>query len=255
MEMKRSFYVFLAIYLAAIVVEILYSYKTKKRLYDVKDSFVNIFLGVSGVLTRALTKGVWLALWMYLYQFSVIKITENVWSWIVLFLLNEFVYYWFHRFSHTNKYLWAVHVNHHSSQELNFTTAARVPFFNLILHNLFWIPLVIIGFNPIMIFTVENIGFLFSFIQHTQIIKKIPYVDYVLNTPSHHRVHHSSNEAYINKNYGNTLIIFDRLFGSFTDEREDIKIQYGVPNNINSYNPIKVIFHEWVNLFQQWRNK
>ena len=161
------------------------------------------------------------------------------------------MYYWFHRFSHENKFLWAVHVNHHSSEKLNFTTAARVPFFNLILHNLFWIPLLFAGFNPLMIFAVENINFLFAFIQHTQIIKKIPYLDFIFNTPSHHRVHHSANKEYLNKNYGSTLIIFDRIFGTFKEEKDDIIIKYGISKNINTYNPLKVIFHEWINIFKQ----
>ena len=251
MTIALSFYIFLAVYLTAITIEALYSYYTKKKLYDVKDSLVNIFLGVSGVLMRVLTKGVWLALWIYLYQFAPFKVKESFWSWLLLFLLNEFVYYWFHRFSHENKYLWAVHVNHHSSEKLNFTTAARLPFFNLILHNFFWIPLLFLGFSPMMIFTVENINFLFAFVQHTQVIKKLPYLDFVFNTPSHHRVHHSSNEEYLNKNYGSTLIIFDRMFGTFKNEKDDIVIKYGIPKNIKTYNPLKVIFHEWLNIFKQ----
>ncbi len=251
MTIALSFYIFLAVYLTAITIEALYSYYTKKKLYDVKDSLVNIFLGVSGVLMRVLTKGVWLALWIYLYQFAPFKVKESFWSWVLLFLLNEFVYYWFHRFSHENKYLWAVHVNHHSSEKLNFTTAARLPFFNLILHNFFWIPLLFLGFSPMMIFTVENINFLFAFVQHTQVIKKLPYLDFVFNTPSHHRVHHSSNEEYLNKNYGSTLIIFDRMFGTFKNEKDDIVIKYGIPKNIKTYNPLKVIFHEWLNIFKQ----
>lgn len=251
MSLPVSFYIFLAIYLSAITIEAVYSYYTKKELYNVKDTLVNIFLGVSGVITRVLTKGAWLALWIYLYQFSLIKITESIWSWLLLFLLNEFVYYWFHRFSHENKFLWAVHVNHHSSEKLNFTTAARVPFFNLILHNLFWIPLLFAGFNPMMIFVVENINFLFAFIQHTQVIKKIPYLDFIFNTPSHHRVHHSANREYLYKNYGSTLIIFDRIFGTFKEEKDDIVIKYGISKQINTYNPFKVIFHEWINIFKQ----
>jgi sterol desaturase/sphingolipid hydroxylase (fatty acid hydroxylase superfamily) len=98
---------------------------------------------------------------------------------------------------------------------------------------------------------VENISFLFAFFQHTQIIKKLPYVDYFLNTPSHHRVHHSSNEEYINKNYGNTLIIFDRLFGTFKEEKEGVLIKYGLTNNIKTFNLFKVIFHEWLTIFKR----
>lgn len=250
MNVTVTFYIFLGVYLTAITLEVIHSLRSKKGLYDVKDTLVNVSLGVLAVATRAVTMSGWLALWVYLYQFSWVKIPQTIWSWVLLFLLNEFVYYWFHRLSHTTKFMWAVHVNHHSSEKLNFTTAARVPFFNLILHNLFWIPLLFIGFHPLMIFTVENVSFLFAFFQHTQTIKKIPFVEFFLNTPSHHRVHHSSNEEYLNKNYGNTLIIFDRLFGTFKEEKVGVPIKYGITNNIKSYNLFKVIFHEWLNLFK-----
>ena len=253
MNTNNLFYIFLGIYLSAITIEAFYSYYTQKKLYSIKDSLINILLGVTGVIIRALTKGAWLALWIFLYRFSFFKIAQSIWSWVLLFLLNEFVYYWFHRFSHENRFLWAVHVNHHSSEKLNFTTAARVPFFNIILHNLFWIPLLFVGFNPLMIFAVENISFLFTFIQHTQIIKKIPFIDFIFNTPSHHRVHHSSNKEYVNKNYGSVLIIFDRIFGTFKDEQKSIVTKYGISKNINTYNPLKIIFHEWVDIFK--RNK
>jgi len=255
MSINQSLYIFAIIFVLAISLEAVYGYYSGRKLYSIKDSLVNVFLGASGVLNRALTKGLWLALWIYLYQFSILKIPENAWTWIFLFFCNEFIYYWFHRLSHENRLLWAIHVNHHSSEYLNFTTAARIPFFNLILHNLFWIPLLIVGFDPVMIFAVENIGFLFAFVQHTQVIRNIPYLDYILNTPSHHRVHHSANQEYINKNYGNVLIIFDRIFGTFKEEQEDIVIKYGISKNINSYNPVKVIFHEWIDIFREVRNR
>jgi sterol desaturase/sphingolipid hydroxylase (fatty acid hydroxylase superfamily) len=249
MPVNTALYIFLGIYLAAITAESVYSHFAKRELYSFRDSIVNFFLGASAIAIRALTKGVSLALWFYLYRFSFFKIPANIWSWTVLFLLNELVYYWFHRLSHENKILWAVHVNHHSSEKLNFSTAARVPFFNFILHNIFWIPLLFAGFDPAMIFAVESIGFLFAFFQHTQVIKKIPFVGFILNTPSHHRVHHASNIEYQNKNYGNVLIIFDRIFGTFKKETPDVKIKYGINENIKSYNPVKVIFHEWSDLF------
>ncbi len=256
MSLNITFYIFLIVYLVAIISEAVYSHYPNRHLYAVKDSLVNFILGAAAVATRALTKGASLALWFYLYRFSFFKIPETLWSWVLLFLLNEFVYYWFHRFSHQNKYLWAVHVNHHSSEKLNFSTAARVPFFNFILHNLFWIPLLFAGFDPVMIFAVENIGFLFAFFQHTQVIRKIPFIDFVVNTPSHHRVHHASNEQYRDRNFGNVLIIFDRFFGTFKEEQEEIEIRFGITDNIHSYDPVTVIFHEWRNILRtRWKNK
>jgi len=249
-SISLTFYIFLGIFISAITIEMIYNIRKKLNLYNLKDSLVNLFFGLSGVITRTLSKGVWIIFWAYLYQFSPNKLPETALVYVLLFITNEFVYYWFHRISHENRLLWAIHVNHHSSEFLNFTTAARIPFFNFILHNIFWIPLLFLGFSPIMIFSVETIGFLFAFIQHTQVIKNFWIFDYVLNSPSHHRVHHSSNEEYINKNYGNVLIIFDRLFGTFQEERNEIKIKYGLQKNIKSYNPLVLIFHEWFDIFK-----
>ncbi|HTG66362.1 MAG TPA: sterol desaturase family protein [Flavobacterium sp.] len=249
-----SFYIFLVIYISAVTIEIFYNLSNKLNLYNIKDCLVNVFFGFSAVISRTLTKGVWIAIWTFLYQYSAIKLPETVTTYLILFFINEFVYYWFHRLSHEKRLLWAIHVNHHSSEFFNFTTAARAPFFNLILHNVFWIPLLFLGFSPTMIFSVETIGFLFSFIQHTQIIKNFGIFDSILNSPSHHRVHHSSNPEYINKNYGNVLILFDRLFGTFQAELKEVKIKYGLPKNIKSYNPLIIVFHEWIEIFKQ-KNK
>lgn len=249
-----SFYIFLVIYISAVTIEIFYNLRNKLNLYNIKDCLINIFFGLSTVISRTLTKGVWIAIWTFLYQYSAIKLPETVTTYFILFFMNEFVYYWFHRLSHEKRLLWAIHVNHHSSEFFNFTTAARTPILNLILHNVFWIPLLFLGFSPTMIFSVETIGFLFSFIQHTQIIKNFWIFDTILNSPSHHRVHHSSNPEYINKNYGNVLILFDRLFGTFQEELKEVQIKYGLPKNIKSYNPLIIIFHEWIEIFKE-KNK
>ena len=241
---------FLVIYFATMLMEVLFSQWNKKKYYTMKDTLVNLSLGVIAVAFRFLTKGLWLALWIYLYQFAPYKISEGLLAWIILILGNEFVYYWFHRLSHENRFLWAVHVNHHSSEMMNISTAARVPFLNIILHNVFWIPLLFLGFDPTMIFIVETASFLFSFVQHTQVIGRLPIIDIVFNTPSHHRVHHASNPDYLNKNYGNVLIIFDRIFGTFKDEDPNRQTRYGLAHNIHTHNLIKVIFHEWIDLLR-----
>ncbi len=245
MNLYSIVYVFLVIYFTAISIESLYSYYGGRGFYDFRDTVVNLSLGALAILLRVLTKGLWLTLWVFLYQFAPLKISQSATSWVLLFVLNEFVYYWFHRISHESRLLWAVHVNHHSSEKMNFSNAARVPFLNILLHNIFWIPLLVVGFSPIMIFTIETVGFLFAFIQHTQVIGRLPVFELVFNTPSHHRVHHASNPEYVNKNYGNVLIIFDRLFGTFKDEERGIRTRYGLANNIQTYNIAKVIFHEW----------
>lgn len=248
MTLNNAAYFFAAVYIIAIIIEVGFSLRYKLELYDLKDTLVNLSLGCLAVVTRVLGKGLWLGLWIYLYQFAPYRIGETTGSWMALFLSNEFIYYWFHRLSHQNKFLWAVHVNHHSSEKMNFSTAARVPFMNIILHNVFWIPLLFVGFSPVMIFTIETIGFLFAFFQHTQMIRSIPLFELVFNSPSHHRVHHASNPEYMNRNYGNVLIVFDRLFGTFKGEDHHIKTKFGLQKNILTYNLVTVIFHEWVSI-------
>jgi len=245
MNLTFALYLFLGIYFCAITLEALFSYHQHKGLYDLRDTLVNLTLGGIAVVVRTLTKGLWLAGWVFLYQFAPFKIPDRIWSWILLFFCNELIYYWFHRLSHQNRLLWAIHVNHHSSEKMNFSNAARVPLLNIVLHNIFWIPLLFVGFSPIMIFTVETVGFLFAFVQHTQLIGRVPYFDLIFNSPSHHRVHHASNPEYVNKNYGSVLIIFDRIFGTFKEEDSRIPPKFGLAKNISSYNLVKVIFHGW----------
>ncbi len=242
---------FICVIILCIIGEAWYSIKNKKDLYDKQDSFTSIVLGILGVLTRIGLKGINLAIWFAIYAIAPFKIETSGLSLIILFLLNEFVYYWFHRWSHEVPFLWATHVNHHSSMKMNFSVAARTPFLNAIYHILFWLPLPLFGFHPIDILLVETISFFFAFVQHTTIIPKLGMLEWVLNTPSHHRVHHASNEQYINKNYGNVLIIYDRLFGTFTAEEEEPV--YGLIHNPEDRSTLNMIFHGWKELI--WGRK
>ena len=251
--MERIFLFFLALFILAITAEAIYSHRKQKGWYDRKDSFISIGLGIFGVITRLALKGISLAFWMLLYHWSPLEIPQLWYTWIILFLANEFIYYWFHRWSHEKRFLWATHVNHHNSNQMNFTVATRTPFLNAIYHTLFWAPLPLVGFHPVMIFAVEQISFFFAFFQHTQWIGRLPYIDWVLNTPSHHRVHHGRNPQYINKNYGNVLIIWDRIFGTFTPERE--APVYGVEANFDRHSLREVIFHEWGAIWKDFRNR
>ena len=145
MEVTSFLPYFIVIYLSAVLLEATYSFWRKAGLYSLKDTLVNFTLGALGIGFRLLTKGAWLFLWIYLFQYAPCKVPSTTWAWILLFLLNEFVYYWFHRWSHQISWLWAVHVNHHSSEELNLSVSARMPLFNILFHNIFWIPLLFLG--------------------------------------------------------------------------------------------------------------
>lgn len=234
---------FIGVIILFILGEAWYSFRHRQGLYDRQDSVTSIVLGILGILTRISLKGVNLALWFAIYAISPFRLETSLLTFVLLFLLNEFIYYWFHRWSHEVPFLWATHVNHHSSLKMNFTVAARTPFLNAIYHILFWIPLPLLGFHPIDILLVETMSFFFAFIQHTTIIPKLGKLEWVLNTPSHHRVHHASNKKYINKNYGNVLIIFDRLFGTFAVEDE--KPVYGLIRNPTDRSILNMIFHGW----------
>jgi sterol desaturase/sphingolipid hydroxylase (fatty acid hydroxylase superfamily) len=247
--MNSALYIFILLYFIAICMEVYANRKQQLKRYDTKDSILNISLGLVAVGNRMLFGGLWLALWLFVAYLSPFHISQTWYAWVLLFLLNEFVYYWFHRWSHEWRFLWAIHVNHHSSQLLNLTTAARLPFFNILVHILFWTPLVAIGFDPKMVFAVSNIGFLFGVFQHTQFIGKLGWLEFWFNTPLHHRIHHARNPSYINHNYGNVLIIFDRMFGTFIEAKEEEEIEFGITKNIQTTNPVIVVFHEWKDMF------
>ena len=241
---EKIFPWFAAAIILSIIGEAWYSHRRKLGLYEVRDTWTSIGFGVMGVLTRLGTRGIGLALWVLLYDLTPLRIKTSVLSIVFLFLMNELVYYWFHRISHEYRFFWATHVNHHSSLKLNFSTATRTPFLNAVYHILFWLPMPLMGFSPADILAVETISFFFAYYQHTTVIPRLGFLEYFLNTPSHHRVHHASNPQYINKNYGNVLIIFDRLFGTFIPETE--KPVYGLTNNVIDRRFINLIFHEWM---------
>lgn len=164
----------------------------------------------------------------------------------------EFSYYWWHRASHRVRFLWANHVNHHSSKEFNFTTAFRQPLFSPVLRPFFYFYLPFLGFDPSIIGLVGVASLVWAVWSHTQHIGKLGFLEYIIVTPSTHRVHHGSNDHYIDKNYGGVLIIFDIIFGTYEPENE--KVNYGITKNIKSYNPIKIIFHEWIAWIKDLKN-
>ncbi len=247
--MHLSFLIFLIIYLAAITWEVFYDRRHKLNLYSLKDSAVNFSLGLLVVAVRIVSQGTWVAVWTGMSHFAIFKIEESVFSYILLFLIHEFIFYWVHRCSHNFRPLWAIHVNHHSSKMLNLTTAARMPLFMFVVIFIFWSPLILIGFDPYMLFVVTNISFLLGVFQHSHTIGSLGVVvEYIFVTPTHHRIHHASNPEYINHNFGSTLIIFDRLFGSFKKPDPSVQITYGITKDLKTYNPIKIIFHEWIDL-------
>ncbi|XYB86961.1 sterol desaturase family protein [Vibrio parahaemolyticus] len=190
--------------------------------------------------------------YLWMFDWRLFDIEMSVSTFLLLMLLQDFFYYWFHRASHRTRWMWAAHVVHHSSERMNFSTAFRQSLmYPLAGMWLFWLPLVIIGFDPKWVVFVVLLNLGLQFFVHTQLIRSLGPLEWVFNTPSHHRVHHGINRQYIDKNYAGVLIIWDRMFGTFEPEIETVR--YGISKPVNSFNPIKVTFAEWKDMFNEVR--
>lgn len=182
----------------------------------------------------------------WFFGFRLFDISISLWSIVLLLLLQDFCYYWFHRASHRIRWFWASHVVHHSSESLNLSTAFRQSLTYPVTGMwLFWIPLLIIGFKPQAVVAAVLINLAYQFFVHTQLVGKLGKFEWLFNTPSHHCIHHARNPQYIDKNYGGVLIIWDRLFGTYVDEEPGLEIDYGILRQVHSHNPLVLTFHEW----------
>jgi sterol desaturase/sphingolipid hydroxylase (fatty acid hydroxylase superfamily) len=196
----------------------------------------------------------WLVGWVWAHRLATVPL-GSAQSIIALFLGQEFCYYWFHRCSHELRLLWASHAVHHSPNELNLSAAVRTGWTGRFIGtSMFFLPMIWLGFAPGPVFITLNLALLYQFVIHATWIPKLGPLEWVLNTPSHHRVHHAANPEYRDKNFGGALIIFDRLFGTFAAERDDVPCRYGLVVPLRSYNPVWIAFHEFIALAHDlWR--
>ena len=243
------------IVLLLITAEVIYSTVNGLGLYKFRDTLAGLGLLIGNFMIGLLTKSSIFFLYIYLYQFKFITVNELLptWAvWIVTFVMIDFVYYWYHRFSHRVRFMWAVHMNHHSSEEMNFTVSLRQAWFGPITKVPFFIVMPLIGFDPIITAVAGVASTLWGVIGHTQWIRRLGVLEYILVTPSSHIVHHGSNECYIDKNYGNLLIVWDRLFGTFAEEIEPVR--FGIRENVKTFNPIKITFMFWQQMVSDFKN-
>jgi len=239
-------------FILAVIVEILFAKFLKTRTYyEAKDTATSLVMGLGSTIAGLMTAGVVAAatLWVYRNRVFTIPMTA-IWAWDALFFLEDLTYYGFHRLSHERRFWWAAHVNHHSSQHYNLSTALRQTWTGGINGTwLLWLPLAFLGFPPAMIATQQGISLVYQFWIHTEAIKRLPApIEAVFNTPSHHRVHHARNPRYLDRNYAGILIIWDRLFGTFEPERDDEPCRYGLVKNLGDFNIVRVAFHEWIGI-------
>ncbi|WP_439533268.1 sterol desaturase family protein [Polymorphobacter sp.] len=213
--------------------------------YDWRDTGTSLSMGIGNTVAAILFGGAIVAIGRWLWDYRLFDIPSTWWALAMCFVGEDFAYYWFHRTAHRVRWFWASHVIHHSSQHYNFSTALRQTWTGFLsLSFAFRLPLFLIGFPVEMILFCAGLNLVYQFFIHTEMVRRLPFgLEYLLNTPSHHRVHHGTNPQYLDTNYGGVLIIWDRLFGTFFAEGEAPR--YGIVNNLMSFNPLWVAAHEW----------
>ena len=229
-----------------------------KQLVDGRESWLNFMLGAGYQTTELLFAGlIAFPLYAFAYQHRLLDVDLNVFTAIALWFLVDFCYYGFHRTSHRVRWFWAAHVTHHSSERMNFSTAMRQNATNIFNGGwLFYVPLAFLGFNPVWIGVCYALSLVYQYLIHTTLVGKLhPAVEYIFNTPSHHRVHHGRNPEYIDQNYAGVFIIWDRLFGTFVEEKDDQPVEYGITRPVYSNSLVVNWCHEYVDMFRAMGQK
>jgi sterol desaturase/sphingolipid hydroxylase (fatty acid hydroxylase superfamily) len=238
------------VYMLIIGVEIFLSNARSRAAYTKKDTLQNIYLNLLNagldLAFRAVYVGIFLT---FFYNHRLAGPIRNPWIyWTALVVFEDFMYYWLHRVDHHVRLFWATHVTHHSSDKFNFTVGIRSSVMEPLYRFIYFIPLALCGFTPIDIAFIYSATQTWGILVHTERIKKLGWLEYILVTPSHHRVHHGSNPKYLDKNLGMLLIIWDKLFGTFQPElpaEQYQPIRYGLTKPIEKITPVTLVFHEW----------
>ncbi|MCX7743796.1 MAG: sterol desaturase family protein [Flavobacteriales bacterium] len=239
-------------FLVLIGIELLVRHWERLPAYDGKDALASIAMGIGSAVINLFMKTLAFFVFWKIYERRVFTFPTDAWySWVALFFLEDLAFYMHHRACHEIRLFWAGHVNHHSSQNYNLAVALRQSWGELTHKYIWWLWLPLIGFHPQMILMQMSISLIYQFWLHTETIKSLGPLEWIFNTPSHHRVHHGSNIRYLDRNHAGILIIWDRLFGTF--QQEDEKVKYGITTNIHTYNPLKIATHEYIALWNDVR--
>ena len=241
------------LFIAAILLEMfLVSTRRAKGSFNTADTMTSLAMGVGNVVAGLLLGFISFTVLMWVWQYRFFDQGLALWVFLVAFIVDDLRYYWYHRIAHRVRWVWAEHVNHHSSQHYNLSTALRQSWTGQLTGMvILQAPLVLLGFHPALIAFVYGFNLLWQFWIHTETIGRMwRPVELVFNTPSHHRVHHAINPRYLDSNYAGTLIVWDRLFGTFVEEVPEDPPRYGIVKNLATWNPVRVAFHEWVAMFR-----
>lgn len=238
--------VLIALLIFLTLVEMGLSYWESRKYYEKKDTITNIYLTLLAFTLNLAVKVSTFFILNYVYQFRLFEIKNAVAYWIILVVVQDFLYWVLHYIGHYCRVFWAMHVTHHSSEHFNLTTGFRSTVFEPIYRVFFYLPLALMGFNAIDILYAYLITQLYGNIVHTQYRINLPkWYGLIFVTPSHHRVHHASNIPYLDKNMGMMLIIWDRIFGTFREENLPEPIRYGITKQPENTGPVNILFHEW----------
>lgn len=219
--------------------------------YEAKDTAASLSGGLGSLVVKAPLKGVTLMIWYALYQHRIFEIPSGAAGWVMLIFAEDFCYYWFHRVCHEVRFFWATHVVHHSSVRYTLSTALRQSWTAPLVGFPFWLPLPLLGFRPENVLLMTSFSLLYQYWIHTETIGKLGPIEWIFNTPSHHRVHHGSNRQYLDRNHAGIFILWDRLFGTFEPEGE--KVVYGLTKNVQSFHPVTIQVHELVDIARDVR--
>ncbi len=261
LSQDKLLYFALPLFFICMIVE----YKIAREKYHGKDTTVSLLMMVFSAIVEFVPKVLAFVLFFYLHELSPLKdvVQRQWWAWFLLFFADDISYYWFHRLNHEVRLFWAGHVPHHSSVYMNLGTALRQGVGERVHKFFFWIWIPLLGFDPLMMFTMMGVSLIYQFFVHTELVDKLPKpIEFIFNTPSHHRVHHASNIRYLDCNHAGILIIWDRMFGTFSEELKEIDApQYGLTVNIETFNPITVASHEYTAIWkdvqraEKWSDK
>lgn len=258
------------LFVVAVLAEMIWARFKRPEAYEPMDTLVSLAFGLGSTVAGALFGGFAAFLFIEAYDFRIFDMGAQWWSlwwaWPLCFILDDLKYYWVHRAGHRIRWMWAAHVNHHSSQHYNLSTALRQTWTGSFTFGLlFALPLVILGFHPVMIAICGGFNLIYQFWIHTEAIDRMPkWFEAVMNTPSHHRVHHATNPRYLDRNYAGVLIIWDKMFGTFEAEQKPEDgaepIRYGIVKQLGSFNLLYAVFHEWIGMLTDiwkspWKHK
>jgi len=218
-------------------------------IFKYESSIANVSIGIAERLLNLFIAGSFYSLFYWIYTHHAVFSIPNVWwVWVILIMATDLVWYWYHRLGHEVNFLWAAHIVHHQSEEFNLTVSARITVFQAIIRNVFWCVLPLVGFHPNMVITILVVHGAYSFFTHTQLIGQVKWLEKVLITPSLHGVHHASDDKYLDKNYGDVFVFWDKIFGTFQSEEESPN--YGLTHPVKSYSFLWQHFHYYLELVE-----